>query len=142
MIVLDTNVLSALMLDPADAAVVAWLDRQPRISIWTTSINLFELRYGIEALAPGRKRSRLQQAIERLLDEKIEHRIAGFDEVSANATAILIAERRRSGRPVDLRDGMIAGIAIACHAAVATRNVRHFADLPIAVVNPWNEQDQ
>ena len=138
MIVLDTNVLSALMLDPADAAVVAWLDGQPRISIWTTSINLFELRYGIEALAAGRKRSRLQQAIERLLDEKIEHRIAGFDEAAANATAILTAERRCSGRPVDLRDGMIAGIAIACQAALATRNVRHFADLPIAVVDPWS----
>ena len=137
MIVLDTNVLSALMLDPADTAVVAWLDRQPRISIWTTSINLFELRYGIEALPPGRKRSRLQQAIERLLNEKIEHRVAGFDEAAANATAILTAERRRSGRPGDLRDGMIAGVVIACHASLATRNVRHFVDLAVPVIDPW-----
>ena len=140
MIVLDTNVLSALMLDPVDEAVVAWLDHQPRISIWTTSITLFELRYGIEALPAGRRRSRLQQAVERLLNEKIEHRIAGFDEAAANATAILAADRRRAGRPGDLRDGMIAGIIMACHATLATRNVRHFMDLSIAVVDPWDSR--
>jgi len=40
MIILDTSVLSALMMQPADPAVVAWLDRQARESIWTTSITL------------------------------------------------------------------------------------------------------
>jgi predicted nucleic acid-binding protein len=48
-----------------------------------------------------------------------------------------MAERRQAGRPAELRDTMIAGIAIARHATLATRNTRHFADLPVAVVNPW-----
>jgi len=48
-----------------------------------------------------------------------------------------MAGRRQAGRPVELRDTMIAGIAIARHATLATRNMRHFADLPIAVVDPW-----
>ena len=38
MIMLDTNVLSALMRDTPDPAVVEWLDRQPTESIWTTSV--------------------------------------------------------------------------------------------------------
>jgi predicted nucleic acid-binding protein len=33
MIILDTNVLSALMRRQADSVVVAWLDRQPSESV-------------------------------------------------------------------------------------------------------------
>jgi toxin FitB len=138
MVVLDTNVVSALMHEPAHPIVLEWLDSQPRISIWTTSITLMEARYGIEAMAPGRRRSRLFQALERLVSEKIEHRIAAFDTSAANAAALLMAERKRTGRTGDLRDTMIAGIVIASHATLATHNTRHFADLPIPVVDPWN----
>ena len=49
-------------------------------------------------------------------------------------------ERERRGRPIDVRDTLIAGIAISRGAAIATRNVRHFADLPIDVINPWDAQ--
>jgi toxin FitB len=138
MVVLDTNVVSALMHEPTYPAVVEWLDSQPRISIWTTSITLMEARYGIELLVPGRRRNRLFQALERLISEKIEHRIAAFDATAATATALLMAERKRTGRTGDLRDTMIAGIVIASHATLATRNIRHFADLSIPVVDPWN----
>jgi hypothetical protein len=137
-VVLDTNVVSALMHEPAHPIVLEWLDSQPRISIWTTSITLMEARYGIQAMAPGRRRSRLFQALERLVSEKIEHRIAAFDTSAANAAALLMAERKRTGRTGDLRDTMIAGIVIASHATLATHNTRHFADLPIPVVDPWN----
>ncbi len=137
MVVLDTNVMSALMHEPPQPAVVTWLDRQPRISIWTTAITLMEIRYGIEVLAPGRRRTRLHQALEKLVAEKIEHRVAAFDAGAANATAVLMAERRRGGLAGDLRDAMIAGIAIANHATIASRNARHFADLSVPVVDPW-----
>jgi predicted nucleic acid-binding protein len=48
-----------------------------------------------------------------------------------------MASRHKKGRPVDLRDTMIAGIALACHATLATRNTEHFEDLPVPVVDPW-----
>lgn len=138
MVVLDTNVVSALMRDPAHPAVTEWLDSQPRISIWTTSITLFETRYGIKSLSSGRRRARLLQALERLIAEKIEHRIAAFDAAAANAAALLMSDRKRAGRSGDFRDTMIAGIVIAGHATLATHNTRHFADLPIPVVDPWS----
>jgi hypothetical protein len=47
------------------------------------------------------------------------------------------AERQRNGRTVDMRDTQIAGIVIARRATLATRNVKHFADLTAEVVNPW-----
>jgi toxin FitB len=67
----------------------------------------------------------------------IEHRILSFDTNAAEQTAALMAARRRTGRTGELRDAMIAGIAIARHATLATRNTRHFADLPLTVVDPW-----
>jgi toxin FitB len=137
MILLDTNVLSDAMLPKPDPAVIAWLDRQPRLSVWTSSVTVLELRFGIALLPRGRQRTRLEQALERTLSEMIEDRILALDTVAAEETAVLMADRQRRGRPVELRDAMIAGIAIARKATLATRNTRHFADLPITVVDPW-----
>jgi predicted nucleic acid-binding protein len=54
-----------------------------------------------------------------------------------NAAAVLAARRRHNGRPIEIRDAQIAGIALAARATLATRNIRHFADLGIALVDPW-----
>lgn len=137
MIVLDTDVLSSLMLSQPVTAVMTWLDRQPSLSIWTTSITVFEIRFGTELLPQGVRRARLANEVERVLSDVIEGRVLPFDTAAAEQTAVLMAERRRSGRSGELRDAMIAGIAIARRAPLATRNTRHFADLPVAVVDPW-----
>lgn len=79
----------------------------------------------------------MERDFEASINEDIEGRIAPFDEVAAEKTAALMAHRRRAGRSGELRDAMIAGIAIAHRATLATRNIRHFADLPTPVVDPW-----
>ena len=139
MIILDTNVLSALMIEPAAIQVATWLNEQPRESMWTTSITVLEIHVGLETMAGGRRRDSRLRSFRRLIEEKLEQRIAAFDHDAAEATAMLMAARSRAGTPRDLRDTMIAGIAVARRAAVATRNVRHFSDAGIDVINPWNE---
>jgi toxin FitB len=136
MIIVDTNVLSALMRQVPDKNVVAWLDRQPRTSIWTTSITILEVRFGLQIMARGRRRSTLMQAFEEVL-EKIGHRVAPFDATAAQEASDLMASRHKRGRPGELRDTMIAGIALAQHATVATRNTPHFEDVSVLLVNPW-----
>jgi predicted nucleic acid-binding protein len=91
---------------------------------------------GLQILEPGRRRSFLQQAFETILD-KIGYRVAVFDSAAAQEAVDLTAIRRRKGRPGDLRDTMIAGIVLANHAALATRNTSHFEDISAAVINPW-----
>ncbi|BCU06037.1 type II toxin-antitoxin system VapC family toxin [Allochromatium tepidum] len=140
MIVLDTNVLSALMQSQPEAGVVDWLDQQPAESVWTTAINVFEIRYGLHQLAHGKLRRALEEAFTALLDEDLEGRVLAFDTAAADQAARLAGERRRAGRPVDMRDTQIAGICEARNATLATRNTRHFEDLRTPVVNPWNEQ--
>lgn len=142
MIILDTNVLSALMRQTPEAPVVAWLDRQPAESVWITSITLFEARLGLALLPKGRRRQTLEASFAQLLEEDLENRVLDFDNAAATEAASLAAERQKSGRPVDMRDTQIAGIALARRATLATRNVRHFQDLNVPVVNPWEIQER
>lgn len=122
------------------ARVVAWLDRQRAESVWITSINLFEARLGIALVPGGRRQRALEAAFGQLLEEDLENRVLEFDASAAIEAAILAAARRKAERPGDLRDTLIAGIALARRAALATRNVRHFADLKVEVVDPWSAE--
>jgi toxin FitB len=137
LLILDTNVISELMRTVPDQSVVTWLDNQVRSSVWITSITVMELHQGIQALPSGRRRTALEIELGPVISENIESRIASFDDASAKATASITTERRRRGRPGELRDSMIAGIALATGASLATRNVRHFDDLSVTLIDPW-----
>src|SRR5258706_9946767 len=95
-----------------DVAVVNWLDRQAPESIWTTSITVFEIRFGLELLASGRRRTALEQAFNDMLEADFENRVVAFDDAAAQAAGEIAAERRRTGRSVEIRDVQIAGIAV------------------------------
>jgi predicted nucleic acid-binding protein len=137
-IVLDTNVLSALMRTSPEAVVVEWLDRQSADSVWLTSVTVFEARFGLALLPKGRRRRALERAFDRVLTEDLSSRVLAFDEIAAVMAAQLAADRQRAGRVVDLRDTLIAGIAQARRATIATRNTRHFEGLDVPVVDPWH----
>ncbi len=140
MIILDTNVVSELMRRTPSPSVTGWLDRQPAASIWLTSITLFESRLGLALLPQGRRRRLLEEAFELMLRDDLEHRVLPFDSEAAVQAALIGATRQRAGRPVDIRDTQIAGIAIARRATLATRNLIHFDDLPTPVVSPWDQR--
>jgi predicted nucleic acid-binding protein len=137
MIILDTNVLSALMRTRPDPPVLAWLDRQPAESVWITTVTVFETLFGLALLPAGARRRALEASFAALLEKDLENRVLDFDQAAAREAATLAARRQKAGRQVDVRDTQIAGIALARRAVLATRNARHFEDLSIRVVNPW-----
>jgi toxin FitB len=137
MIVLDTDVVSALMRREVDKAAVAWLDQQSAESVWTSAVTVFEIRFGLQLLDAGRRRKQLEAAFEQALVEDLDGRILAFDEDAAQEAAVRAAGRRIAGRPVDFRDMEIAGIVASKRATLATRNVRHFEGLGIKLANPW-----
>ena len=96
-------------------------------------------RLGLALLPSGRKRRTLEAAFARLLEEDLENRVVDFDVAAASAAAALAAERQVAGRSVDMRDTLIAGVVLARRATLATRNVRHFVDLTVPVVDPWKD---
>ena len=137
MIVLDTNVLSAVIEKARSAVVFAWFQRQNPDEVWLTAITLYEARFGIERLKPGARRDRLESGLERAVHTVLAGRVLVFDEAAAREAATLTAEREERGRTVDVRDTFIAGIVRAHGATLATRNIRDFDDAGIPLVDPW-----
>jgi toxin FitB len=137
MIILDRNVVSALMRNSPEPDVTRWLDRQPPSSIWTTSITFLEIQVGLRIMPAGKKQTFLSEGFEGLLN-RIQHRIAVFGEESARLAADLTATRQEKGRVGEVRDTLIAGIVLTHHARLATRNTSHFDDIGATVINPWN----
>ena len=138
MILVDTNVFSELMQRQPEPAVIAWLDAQAPDAVWISSMTLYEARYGLALLDDGERKVMLQQQLDTLVRDDLDNRVVTFDVRAADRAASLAAERKRRGRPVDIRGTFIGGITIANGAILATRNIKHFEDLPTPVINPWD----
>ncbi len=137
MIVLDTNVVSELIRPSPNPAVEQWVATRPAARLFFSAVGEAELRYGVAILAAGRRRAALASAIEAMLREDFAGRVLPFDSAAARAYAEIAARCRAAGRPVAQADGQIAAITRSRGMALATRNVRDFADMGIDLLDPW-----
>lgn len=138
MIILDTNVVSALMRSRENPVVVEWLNSQPKHSIWITTINLMEVRFGLLRMPEGKLRSTLSAAFDALIVEVMQSHVLPFDQPAAELAAEITARLRDRGRTIHTPDSQIAGIALSKKAALATRNTSDFADIGLMLINPWD----
>jgi predicted nucleic acid-binding protein len=136
-IVLDTNVLSELMRSEPHPGVFAWVAGQPRTELYTTSVNVAEILFGIEALPVGRRRSSLAGLAEAMFAEDFAGRVLSFDEPAASRYAEIVVSRRRQGRPIEAFDAQIAAIALVARADLATRDTAGFAGCGLSLIDPW-----
>lgn len=139
MIILDTNVLSAMMAAARNPLVVTWANRYQIDDFWTTTITVFELRHGIERVGDAVRKADLDAMYRRVVTTMIGPRVLPVDEAAAHAAAALKARRERDGIVQEIRDTLIAGIAAAREMPLATRNIRHFADAGVNLIDPWAE---
>ena len=137
MLVLDTNVVSELMKSEPNPRVIAWLDAQSSGYVWTTSISIFEVRFGLNILPNGKRKTALQHAFEAMISEDLDFHVLDFDRAAATEAGEISAKLYRLGRPVEVRDVQIAGIISVRQAILATRTFKHFQDIDISLVNPW-----
>lgn len=137
MIVLDTNVVSELMKSAPDASVTCWVAERPANTLYTTSVTLAEILYGVQLLPAGKRRSALEAAAQAMFDEDFGGRVLPFGAEAARAYAHIAAQRRRAGQPISQFDAQIAAIASAARAGVATRNVSDYEGCGIKGLNPW-----
>lgn len=134
---LDTNVVSELLRPSPDRAVESWVAERPAAELFFSTVGEAELHYGVETLPAGKRRNMLALAIEAILREEFKGRILPFDSDAAREYAKIASARRAAGRSLAPMDCQIAAIAHSRGMAVATRNVRHFRDTGVEVVNPW-----
>jgi predicted nucleic acid-binding protein len=139
MILLDTNVISEAMKPTPDDIVRAWLDEQAAETLYLSSVTIAELLYGIGALPAGKRKDRLTEALDGVM-ELFADRVLPFDIAAARRYADLAVKARTAGKGFPTPDGYIAAIAASRGFAVATRDTSAFDAAGVAVINPWNVQ--
>ena len=138
MIVIDTNVVSELLRPAPTPRVAGWFVRAEQ-DVFVSAVTEAELRYGVEIMPRGRRRTELATTIEEILEETFAGRILSFDSSAAKAYATIAAERRAAGRPIEPADCQIAAIARSLAASVATRDTGGFEGTGVDVINPWSD---
>jgi predicted nucleic acid-binding protein len=133
-IILDTNVVSEVMKPRPDLAVQSWLTKLDDAPLTTTTITIAEVEFGLQRLPNGARKMALYSRFENFISALT---ILALDETAARQAGRLRARREASGRVSSPSDMLIAGIAYAVEADLATRNVRDFEGLPIRIIDPW-----
>ena len=137
MIVIDTNVLSELMRPEPSPTVRAWILRAGSDMLRITAVTRAEILAGIFILPSGRRRDLLDAAARRTFANGFEGNGLPFDDAAPDHYGRIVTRLRQAGRPASVPDRMIAAIARAHGAAVATRNVHEFEECGIVVLDPW-----
>ena len=137
MTILDTNVVSELLLPAPDPVVAAWVAAQRRDDMYLTTIVEAEFWSWAATQAKGKRRDRLFAEIDALIKETFGGRVLRFDRAEALMFATIYAERRAAGRSHNFADCAIIASARLNNAAVATRNTDDFTGSGIVVINPW-----
>ncbi len=138
MIVLDTNVLSELMRERPETAVLRWMAEQPPSSLFLTSVTQAEILHGLALLPAGHRRTALSDAAGAMFREDFAGRILPFGTEAAPLYALIAAERSRAGQPISQFDAQIAAVTRSAGASLATRNVRDFHGCGIKLIDPWS----
>ena len=137
MILLDTNVVSAIMKPTPIPAVVSWLNSEKTIDLFLSTVSIAEILYCIEISPDGKRRRALEGRFEQFVAHGFEWRILAFDRRAAEIYGELMAHRRAIGRPMSVLDGQIASIARAKGFAIATGNTRDFEACGLTLLNPF-----
>ena len=134
---LDTDVVSEWVKPHPDPGVIAWLAEADEDRVLISMVTLAELRYGIERMAAGRHRARLDAWLREELPLRFEGRVLPVDAAVADSWGKLVAQGEAAGHPLGVVNAFIAATATAHGLTLVTRNVADFADSLEAIVNPW-----
>ena len=137
MILLDTNVVSEPLRAAPDARVVEWIDAQPLETLFLSAITVAELRAGVALLPAGKRRTGLQDSLEKRVLPLFAGRVLPFDLACTQAYAALMPVARAAGLAIASADGYIAAIAVANGLAIASRDTGPFKASGAAVIDPW-----
>lgn len=135
-VILDTNVISELMRAAPNTSVQHWVREVPPDLVYTTSVSLAEVRFGIARLPAGHRRDLLGRAADDVFGTFAD-RVLPFDAAAANQYADIVVEREQAGAPISGFDAQIAAICRVHQAALATRNTEDFSRLALEVIDPW-----
>jgi toxin FitB len=132
---LDTCVISELPKLAPNKPLLTWLQANANEAL-ISAVTLGEIQYGIHRLEVGRNRNRLQTWFD-AISSQFGARTLHTDDAVWLTWARLKSEAEQLGRPQEDLDLLIAATAQAHSLTLVTRNVRHFKDTGIELLNPW-----
>ena len=134
---LDTNAVSEWVKPQPNSGLIDWMDATDEDRIFLSVVSLAELRYGVERLAEGKRRRRLEEWLEEELPLRFEGRVLPVDPSIADSWGRTVSRYEAAGRPMGVIDAFLSATAEAHQMTLVTRNVSDFALLKM-VLNPWN----
>jgi toxin FitB len=135
---LDTNVVSEWLKPRPNPGLIQWTESADEDHVFLSVISLAELRYGIERMASGKRRQRLEDWLRHELPLRFEGRILPVDSLVADACGRIVRRSELLGRPIEAMDAFLAATAEVRRLTLVTRNVSDFVVLK-QVLNPWTE---
>src|SRR5258708_21157202 len=134
---LDTNAVSEWVKQQPNAGVIAWMEAADEDRIFISVVSLAELRYGVERMPTGRRRSRLEQWLRNELPLRFESRILPVDTEVAEAWGKIVSRSEAAGRPIGAMNAFLAATAETHQMTLATRSVSDFPFFK-SVLSPWS----
>jgi toxin FitB len=135
---LDTNVVSEWTKPQPNAGVITWLEKADEDRVFLSVATLAELRHGVDRLASGARRKKLDSWLSEELPLRFESRILPVTAEVADEWGRVIARCEASGRPMAAMDGVIAATAAVHGLTLVTRNTSDFETALKGMLNPWN----
>jgi len=136
---LDTNIPSELIHSRPDPRVNAWVSAQDEMELYLSAITVGELRKGLTTMAPGKRRTDLEEWMANDLIPLFADRVLPVTRAIADHWGTLSGRRQLVGRPLGMADGLIAATALEHGLTIVTRNVRDYDNLGVTIFNPWSE---
>jgi toxin FitB len=130
---IDANVLSEATKPDPVPEVVAWVRANER-ELAVDPIILGEVRFGIHILPPGKRRRRL----ERWFEQGVVNLLClPWDAATGLRWADLLADLRRAGLAMSVKDSMIAATALVHRLTLVTHNKKDFVKAGLRVHDPF-----
>ena len=132
MYLLDTNILSELMKKRPNPPFLKRLRSQSPQSLFTSSICVFELRFG-SAL-----RDDFNTFWARITDEIISRiHVLPFGENEAHLAGDILAQLQKTGLKIGIEDVFIAATTIINKCVLVTANIRHYSRIKDLKIENW-----